>query len=147
MKSVGTTLLKALALPISALALSVLACFSSGAERKPLNLYPSPSSEAEAVRVITTTPLPTQPTFTPITVVYTSTSVPTPTPTIENYWLCVTAQEAVNLRPSPSTENHIAVLRNGDRVRDLGGRNGSWVYVETGNKRGWVNGKYLKSCR
>ena len=141
-----------LPLGIAMLVLSVLAC---GGSRTPSNaeatrqavfqnLYPSPTSEATqtpSVRVITTTPLPTT---TPMIVVYTAT--PVPTTQTKASWLCVTAVEAVNLRPSPSTENHIAVLKYGQKVIDLGGRDGSWLYVQVGDSRGWVNIKYLGNC-
>lgn len=110
------------------------------------DLYPSPTSEASQtplVRVVTTTPLATQ---TPLVVVYTT----TPVPTAENARLCVTAVEAVNLRPSPTTENFIAVLRNGQQIVDLGGRDGSWMFVqvdEAGKKRGWVKTEYVGKCK
>lgn len=125
-----------------------LACTSP--ERKPLNLYPSPSSEAR-VRVITTTPLPTLPTSTPIVVVQTTTPVP-PKPVSatknEINWLCVTAQEAVYLRPSPSTENYpITQLDNGQKVKLEGGADGLWLFVTVGDQRGWVNRKYLSACK
>lgn len=84
-----------------------------------------------AVVVWTTTPKPTR---------------PSPTATSATRY-CISATEAVYLRPSPSISNYpIVELKNGTTVLDLGGRNGNWMFVEIGTKRGWVNRKYIKEC-
>lgn len=122
--------------------LIVLACRTGNPNRR-LNLYPSPTSEAlptqtERVRLITAVP--------PTPVVVQITTTPKPTKSLDK--LCVSATEAVHLRPSPSTENYpIVELKNGTEVVDLGGRNGDWLFVEVGNKRGWINGKYIGQCK
>jgi hypothetical protein len=141
-------LYKPLALFCGVLALSILTCRTGDSEARQRvyqDLYPSPTSEATQtplVRVITTTPLATQ---TPDVRVYTAT--PVPTTQAEVSWLCVTAVEAVYLRPSPSTENYpIVQLENGTRIVDLRGRDGSWWFVQSGNKQGWVKKEYVRNC-
>lgn len=122
------------------LPLAILACRTGNPDRK-LNLYPSPTSDATQTPVIqtvvstkvvqiTTTPIPTVPTF-------------TSTPISK---LCVSAVEAVHMRPAPSMESNMTELPNGAEVTDLGGRSREWLYVEWEGKRGWINGKYLKNC-
>lgn len=119
------------------LALLALACGSQTPRR--LELYPSPTSNPtqtpfvvevtkEVVRQVTTTPEPTE----------------TPESTV---FLCVSAEESVYLRPSPSTANYpVAALPAGDRVEDLGGRDGVWMFVRWEDKTGWVNQAYVKVC-
>lgn len=66
----------------------------------------------------------------------------------EEVRLCVIAQEAVYMRPSPSTENYpIIQLENGVELVDLGGRDGNWMFVQYQDKRGWVNKKYVQECK
>lgn len=79
----------------------------------------------------------------------TVTSQPTAKPTMtRQIKLCVTAQEAVHLRPSPDTIGYpIAELKNGSEVTDLKGRKGEWLYVEVEDKRGWVHEKYVGQCK
>lgn len=61
--------------------------------------------------------------------------------------LCVVAQEAVYLRPSPSTDNHpIVPLLSREEVLDLGGRSGTWIFAQVRDKQGWVQGKYVGEC-
>lgn len=81
-------------------------------------------------------------------VVWTTTPVPTETKVSEQIIkLCVTATEAVHLRPSPSTENYpILQLERGEEVVDLGGRNSIWMFVQYRDKRGWVNGNFVEEC-
>ena len=130
---------KALALFFGVLALSILACRTGNPERR-LNLYPSPTSEATQTPVIvevTTTPAPT--TY----VIVTATAVPT-----VSIQLCVSAEKAVNLRPSPDERGYpILQLRKGDQVTDLGGRDETWIYVQYLDKQGWINKKYLSNCK
>ena len=69
----------------------------------------------------------------------------TPEPVAE---LCVLADVAVHLRPSPSTQNYpIEVLANETKVQDLGGRDGKWWFVSVSDKQGWVDSNYLADCR
>jgi hypothetical protein len=71
----------------------------------------------------------------------------TPEPTNEVSTKCVSASVAVHLRPSPSTDNYpVEVLANGAKVTDLGGRDGKWVFVQVGDKQGWINSEYLTQC-
>lgn len=108
-------------------------------ERRVVSLYPSPTSNATQtplVVLVTTTPVLTQ---TAILILV--------TPTVNNGYLCVSATEAVYLRPAPSLNGYpITVLKNGTSVLDLGGRSGAWIFVEIGDRRGWVNAKYLEAC-
>lgn len=102
------------------------------------------------------TPTPTQTANTPIvtaTVVPTLFSTPTEVLAVETVTpksvgsLCVSANVAVHLRPSPSTENYpIMALPNGAKVTELGGRDGNWYFVSYEDKQGWVNGIYLSEC-
>lgn len=98
-------------------------------------------------------------TSTPLVVVHTSTPLPTYTPnepTVivltqapnELGTLCVSALVAVHLRPSPNAVNYpIAPVPNGEKVTDLGGRNGQWIFVQYGDKQGWVFRDYLTQCQ
>jgi hypothetical protein len=71
----------------------------------------------------------------------------TPQPTAEVLAKCISADVAVHLRPSPSTENYpIEALANGIEVKDLGGRSGKWWFVVVGDKQGWVDSNYLGEC-
>lgn len=144
--------MKRVSIAFFVLTVSVLACKTgdtAARQRVFADLYPSPSSEAR-VRVITATPLPTLPTSTPIVVVQTTTPVPPkPVSTTENEinWLCVTAQEAVYLRPSPSVMNYpITELESGQKVKLEGGADGLWLFVTVDDKAGWVNKTYLGEC-
>jgi hypothetical protein len=106
-----------------------------------VGLYPTPTvlpTQTPFVVEVTTTALPTQ---TPNVVIVS----PTPDALGE---LCVTANEAVYLRPSPNVDNYpIQEIPNGSALGDLGGRNGNWAFVELGENRGWVNMDYLGDCR
>lgn len=129
---------KALALALNALALAVLACNTGNPDRK-LNLYPS------------STPTSAVPTQTAIVMEIVNTVVvqitTTPVPTSRTY-KCISAVEAVYLRPSPSTENYpIKQLEKGVEVVDIGGKIGEWIFVEVNGVRGWVNQKYMEECR
>src|SRR5512139_257930 len=119
-----------------------LACRTGNPERK-LNLYPSPTSEATQTPIlveITTTPVPT--TYVVITATF------EPTKPVVSIHLCVSAEKSVNLRPSANDDGYpILQLSNGDEVTDLGGRNANWYYVQYRDKRGWINKRYLSSCK
>jgi ABC-type glycerol-3-phosphate transport system substrate-binding protein len=72
---------------------------------------------------------------------------PTPVPPQAVEKMCVSATVAVYLRPSPSDDNYpIMSLPNGAELTDLGGRDGSWLFVQYGDAQGWVNGSYVGSC-
>jgi hypothetical protein len=128
------------ALGILVLALGMLACGGTAPERE-LNLYPTEVPNA---------------TQTPLVIIWTPTPRDTPTPNVvireitqtpNAERLCVNALVAVNLRPSPNDQNYpIMVIPNGTELTDLGSRNGKWIFVQTGDKQGWVNGDYLKGC-
>lgn len=133
--------MKRILLPLGIL-IVILACRTGPSERSERpNLYPTPTEN---------------PTQTPVvvrvkeTVVVIQTTTPKPTMTIrptEEVRLCVTATEAVHLRPSPSTENYpILQLERGEEVVDLGGRNSIWMFVQYRDKRGWVNGNFVEEC-
>lgn len=131
---------------VLALALGIIACNTGNPEQrdKVFNaLYPSPTSDATQTPVIQTV-VATK------VVQVTTTPVPSVTSTPVRQ-LCVSADEAVNLRPSPSTKNYkITELENGVVVTDLGGRvenvEGVWLFVEVNENRGWINEKYLEDC-
>lgn len=115
-------------------------------------------AEQWQLRGWTQTPPLAEPTQTERVVIYTTTPVYTYTPLVKIVtetpspeYLCVTAIENVNLRPSPGTENYpITPLPFGAKLVDLGGRDeatdGSWAFVSFGRKRGWVNLAYLENC-
>lgn len=119
-----------------------LACGNT-APRK-LSLYPSATVEF----------VPTQ---TERVVIWTQTAAASPTPKVIVVSetpvvageFCVSALVAVYLRPSPNLKNYpITEIPNGTRLKDLGGRDGNWAFVEFGDKRGWVHEDYLagESC-
>lgn len=126
------------------LALVALACRGGPSDEQRNKVYdalrPSPTPAA------TQTPIVISITE-EVIVQITTTPRPTPKPTKQPR-LCVSATEAVNLRPSPSDDNYpIVQLKNGDEVTDLGGRTEEWIFVETAKgNRGWVHEKYLTSC-
>jgi hypothetical protein len=115
--------------------LAILGC-RSGSQRT-LVLYPSTTS------TFANTPTQVLATQTPYIVEVTTTSGPTK----EALAICVTADEAVYLRPSASAENYpILSLPYGSRLKDLGGRIGNWVFVQYHDNQGWVYGDYLGRC-
>jgi len=120
------------------LALGVLACGSTEPRPK-LNLYPTVTIiPTQTPRFIVWTQTPNA-TYTPVVVVV--------SPTPNSKTLCVSANVAVYLRPSPSSENYpITSIPNGSSVRDLGGRSGDWYFVALGDVQGWVNSEYLNDC-
>lgn len=119
------------------LAISMLACGSTTPRR--LNLYPSPTvlpTQTERIVVWTATPLST---YTPIVKEVTSTPNPE--------YLCVTADEAVHLRPSADLTGYpIASLPKGTRLTDLGGRENEFAFVTNGEQQGWVKLDFVKIC-
>ena len=124
---------------LAALTILVLVLACGRTAPKQLNLYPSPTVEASTtswIVQITTTPNATQ---TPFFVVVS----PTPNASL----LCVDALVALYLRPSPNEESYpIQAVPNGTHLLDLGGRSGKWIYVQLGDKQGWVSSDYLKHC-
>jgi hypothetical protein len=122
-------------LAISILVLAMLAC--GGTAPRELVLYPSPtanSTQTPYLVEITTTPLPTQ---TPVIILVTP----------EAGSLCVSALEAVHLRPSPDDDNYpITAVPNGTELIDLGGRSGSWYFVSLGTEQGWIHKNFLQEC-
>lgn len=141
----GIRMRKPILAAILAILATILACRMTPSEPRRLELYPSPTvlpTQTERVIVHTSTPLST---YTPIVIEVTSTPEP------EGY-LCVTASEAVYLRPSPGVDNYpITPLPLGARLtdfggRDLGGREEEWAFVQFGSRRGWVNLSYVQIC-
>lgn len=121
---------------ITILALGVLACASTQ-PRERVNLYPTVEAIPTQTPVIIYVSQTPNPTYTPVFVEVTS------TPNA----LCVSANETVNLRPSPNTDNYpIVQIPNGAKVKDLGGRNESWYLVEYLDYQGWINSDYLEDC-
>jgi hypothetical protein len=125
------------------LMLVTLACGGT-APRRELNLYPTPTVEA------TQTPIYV-PVEVEVTKVIERTTVveitPTPIPPQAVEKMCVSAAVSVYLRPSPSDDNYpIMPLPNGAELTDLGGRDGGWLFVQYGDKQGWVNGSYAGAC-
>lgn len=119
---------------VLAIALAMLACGAAAPRR--LELYPSPTPNA------TQTPMIVEVQSSPVVVVVevTVSSTPTGKP-------CVNAAVAVHLRPSASDQNYpIMVIPNGTELRDLGGRSEKWMFVQIGDKHGWVHGDYVQSC-
>jgi hypothetical protein len=114
----------------------------------------TPAEEWE-LRGWTVTPAPSNATQTPVLVEITKvvqitvTPQPTAKPTMtRQIKLCVTAIETVYLRPSASENNYpVTTLTNGVEVVDRGGRDGEWIFVEVGDKQGWVYAKYVKPCQ
>lgn len=114
---------------------------TSDSERIVFPTNTSPATQTPIYVPITTTPVFT---YTPIVIEVTSTPEP-------DGYLCVTASEAVYLRPSPSVDNYpITPLPLGAKLRDFGGRedndDGSWAFVQFGSRRGWVNSSYVQIC-
>lgn len=122
------------------LVLAILSCNLAPSESKVLDLYPTPTqaiTQTAFIVQITTTPPPT---LTPIVVVVSSTP--------ESHFLCVTADENVYLRPSPSMENHpIVPLPKGARIADSGSRSGNWAFVKVEGFSGWVNTLWTTPCK
>lgn len=127
-------------LALALLVLAILSCNLAPSESKVLDLYPTPTSvitQTPVFVLITTTPANTP---TPLVVVV--------SPTPESKFLCVTADENVYLRPSPSMVNHpIVPLPRGTRIADSGSRSGSWAFVKVGDYSGWVNTLWTKPCK
>jgi hypothetical protein len=120
------------------LLLGVLACGQTTPRQ--LSLYVSATAE------IAVTPLMVQITTTPNVTQTPNVVVISATPAALGVF-CVNAPVAVHLRPSPNAENYpIMAIPNGTQVVDLGGRSGDWVFVELGDKQGWVNGDYVGVC-
>jgi hypothetical protein len=121
------------------LVLGVLACGQT--RPRELRLYVSATAEiafTPLVVLITTTPNATE---VPNVVVVSA------TPAALGVF-CVNAPVAVHLRPSPNANNYpIMAVPNGTKLSDLGGRSGDWVFVELGDKRGWVNGDFISQCQ
>jgi hypothetical protein len=125
-------------LAVLALVIATLACGGQPASRRELNLWPTETPNA------TQTPIFIEVVETQVIVVEIT---PTPVPPQEVEKMCVSALEAVYLRPSPSDDNYpIKSLPNGAELLDLGGRDGSWLFVEFEDKQGWVNGDYVGRC-
>lgn len=122
------------------LVLAILSCNLAPSESKVLDLYPTPTqaiTQTAFIVQITTTPPPTP---TPLVVVVSSTP--------ESGYLCVTADENVYLRPSPSMENHpIVPLPRGTRIADSGSRSGNWAFVKVDEYSGWVNTLWTTPCK
>jgi hypothetical protein len=112
-------------------------------------------AEEWQLRGWTVTPSPFLPTQTPFIVVHTTTPVYTYTPIVKEVtstpkpvYLCVVADVAVHLRPSPSIDNYpITPLSNGTKLMDLGGKREEWIFVQYGELSGWVRSEYTKSCK
>ena len=86
---------------------------------------------------VTNSPEPTQ---TPELVIITQTSNAVVT-------LCVTASDAVYLRPSPdATYYPLKPLVKGTVVIYKGTHNGEWKFVEVEDGAGWINSEYLGTC-
>jgi hypothetical protein len=124
-------------LAVLVLVLVSLAC-GGQAPRRELNLWPTATPNA------TQTPIVVEVVETQVIVVEIT---PTPAPTQAVEKMCVSATVAVYLRPSPSDQNYpITSLPNGAELIDLGGRDGSWLFVQYGDSQGWVNEGYVGDC-
>jgi len=127
-------------LPIVAflvLVVATLACGTPAEEWELRGWTVTPSLSQPA----TTTPTLVVATQTPFIIEVTNTNQPADI-------LCIVAQEAVNLRPSPNITGYpIVALKNGEKVIDLGGRSGTFMFVQIGDKQGWVHGDYVRACR
>lgn len=129
--------------PILALVMLVTLSLACGGtvSRRQLELYPSATVEATQTPYIVVHTATPNATYTPLVVVVSA----TPNAPI---MLCVSANEAVYLRPAPNADNYpIVPLPNDTRLQDLGGRKDGWVFVALGTRQGWVNGKYIKECQ
>jgi len=123
-----------IAFSVLVLVLATIACRSE--VRRELVLYPSPTF------IATQTPIVVQVTTTPVFFVVEITSTPGTLSV-----LCVNAFVAVHLRPSPNDQNYpIMVIPNGTQLVDLGGRSDKWLFVELGDKQGWVHRDYVVGC-
>jgi hypothetical protein len=130
---------KRILLAMAVLMLVTLACGST-APRTPIVLYPSPTVDATQTPIYLQVPVE-------VTKVVELTTVVEVTATARAETLCVQASEAVYLRPSPSDDNYpIVALPNGAQLVDLGGRDGSWYFVQLGDRSGWVNSNYLAAA-
>lgn len=124
------------ALFLVAMTVFVLAC--GGTAPRKLELYPTPTVDPTQTPIFVVWTGTPDVTYTPIVVVVTQ------TPRVAE--LCVNV-EAVYLRPAPNTVNYpVAPVPNGEKVRDLGGRDGAWAFVALGSKQGWIKLEYLGTC-
>jgi len=122
------------ALAFFVIALGILACGRQS--RKELTLYPTPTPNA------TQTPVVVQITTTAVFVVVEVSQTPNAAK------LCVNALVAVHLRPTPNDNNYpITVIPDGTQLADLGGRSGKWMFVQLGDRQGWVHGNYVGNCK
>jgi hypothetical protein len=120
---------------VLAIVLAILAC-GGAAPRRGLNLYPSSTPNATQTPMIVT--VESSPSV--IVIEVTVTSEPAGK-------LCVNADVAVHLRPSPNNQNYpITVIANRTELIDLGGRNSKWMFVQIGDNQGWVHGDYVQRC-
>jgi hypothetical protein len=127
-------------LAVTALVVAQLAC-AAPADRGPVVLYPSATPNATQTPVVVTV-------VAQVTVVAHQTVVAQVTTTPRGDKYCVTAEETVYLRPSPSTDNYpVVALAHGAVVAHLGGRNGDWMFVQYEDKTGWVNKDYIGDCK
>jgi hypothetical protein len=121
------------------------------------NIACSKSAPTDRPRLVlefspTPTLVPTQPTKvlatqTPIIEIVEITSTPLPT-SANTSELCVIADEAVYLRPSPSATYYpLDPLPKDSRVIFTGTKDGNWLFVDYGDQSGWINGKYLGNCQ
>lgn len=120
------------------LGLALLAC--SGMGDLVVTVTPAPTNaptETELVALVTPSATPEIPTETPNA---------SPTPELVGVSTCtVSANVAVWMRPSPSTENYpIVELPNGTLVEDLGGKSGDWLFLRWEDKEGWVRSGYVE---
>lgn len=116
--------------------LSILACGTPAEEWQMRGWTVTPSPEDS-------TSTPVTPTQTPFILVVSA----TPEPTKTEVQLCITAQEAVYLRPSPNASYYpIDPLSKGTRVSLTGARDGDWVFVNVDSKSGWIHSDYVGSC-
>ena len=122
------------ALAFFVIALGILACGRES--RKELTLYPTLTPNA------TQTPVVVQITTTAVFVVVEVSQTPNAAK------LCVNALGAVYLRPSPNDQNYpVMTIPNGTQLADLGGRSGKWIFVQLGDRQGWVHGNYVGNCK
>lgn len=106
------------------------------APQRDLNLYPT------VTPAVTQTPAVVEVQVSPEVIVIEVTVTSTPIGK-----LCVNAAVAVHLRPSASDQNYpIMVIPNGTELTDLGGRSEKWLFVQVGDKQGWVHGDYVRPC-
>jgi hypothetical protein len=126
--------MKQFVLVILVLVLASVSC-RTGSKVRRVDLFLS------ATATFANTPTLVLPTQTSVIVVVSA----TPAPSVGK---CVIAPEAVHLRPSPSNENYpIMALPNGAQVIDLGGRSDKWMFVQFGDKQGWIHGDFVGECQ